>query len=70
MEEIPVEELVKKGKMVKDPFKMTAEERAEWQIQMSVKTRAYLYSIGQPMVYKKDGQMIAEHADGRVEYLD
>ncbi len=70
MEEIPVEELVKKGAMVKSPTLMTPTERAAWEVQVVEKARAHLFSIGQPMVYKKDGRMIAEHGDGRVEFLD
>lgn len=34
MEEIPVEQLVKKGTMTKSPFLMTVEEREEWQVRM------------------------------------
>ena len=70
MEEIPVEQLVKKGTMTKSPFLMTAEEREEWEVRMQAKTRAYLFSIGQPLVYKRDGQMIAEYANGNIEIID
>ena len=70
MEEIPVEQLVKKGTMTKSPFLMTAEEREEWQVRMQAKMRAYLFSIGQPLVYVRDGQMIAEYASGKIELLD
>jgi hypothetical protein len=70
MEEIPVEELVKKGTMVKSPFKMTPAERAEWIVRCQAETREYLFSIGQPLVYKRDGQMIAEYANGKIEVLD
>jgi hypothetical protein len=56
--------------MTKSPFLMTAEEREEWEVLMQAKTRAYLFSIGQPLVYIRDGQMIAEYADGKIEILD
>lgn len=69
MEEIPVEQLVKKGTMTKSPFLMTVEEREEWQVRMQAKARTYLFSIGQPLVYKKNGQMIAEYANGNIELL-
>jgi len=69
MEDIPVEELVKKGKMTKSPFLMTADEREEWQIRMQAKAREYLFSIGQPLVYKRDGKMIAEYANGKIELI-
>jgi len=66
MIDIPEEELVRKGKMTKSPFDMTLEEEREWQIKTKLETRAYLFSIGQPLVYVKDGVMIAEYADGRI----
>ncbi|HEY5327224.1 MAG TPA: hypothetical protein VIJ27_09495 [Mucilaginibacter sp.] len=66
MIEIPEEELLRKGKMTKSPFKMTLEEEREWQIQKQLEARAYLFSIGQPLVYEKKGIMIAEYADGRI----
>ncbi len=28
--------------------------------------RKYLFSIGQPLVYKRDGHIVVEHKDGRV----
>ena len=62
-------DLVKKGKMVKAPWTMTEKERAEWERRTQEEAKDYLFSIGQPLVYEKDGQMIAEHADGRVETL-
>jgi len=69
MIEIPEEELVRKGKMTKSPFDMTLEEERAWQIKNKLETRAYLFSIGQPLVYKKDGIMIAEYADGTVKNM-
>ncbi|HAL82934.1 MAG TPA: hypothetical protein DCO83_12445 [Mucilaginibacter sp.] len=67
MIEIPEEELVRKGKMTKSPFDMTLAEEKEWQIQKQEEAKVYLFSIGQPLVYEKDGFMIAEYADGRIE---
>lgn len=64
---IKEEALIKKGVMKKKPFDMTDEERAVWEKESSERTRAYLFSIGQPLVYEKDGQMVAEYADGRIE---
>ena len=66
MIDIPEEELVRKGKMTKSPFKMTLEEEREWRIEKQAEAQAYLFSIGQPLVYEKDGVMIAEYADGRI----
>jgi len=67
MLEIPEEELLRKGKMTKSPFDMTLEEEKQWQIEKQEEAKAYLFSIGQPLVYEKNGVMIAEYADGRVE---
>jgi hypothetical protein len=67
MIEIPEAELLRKGKMTKSPFDMTIEEEKEWQIQKQAEAKAFLFSIGQPLVYEKDGIMIAEYADGRIE---
>jgi hypothetical protein len=69
MIDIPEEELVRKGKMTKSPFDMTFEEEKEWRIQKQAETREYLFSIGQPLVYEKDGVMIAEYADGQVKVI-
>ena len=66
MIKIPEEQLMRKGTMTKSPFKMTLEEEREWQAQKQLEARAYLFSIGQPLVYEKDGLMIAEYADGRI----
>ncbi|ATP56241.1 hypothetical protein CPT03_07045 [Pedobacter ginsengisoli] len=66
MQEIPLEELITKGEMSKLPFDMTLAERIRWQLELQEDAKEYLFSIGQPLVYKKNGQMIAEHADGRI----
>jgi hypothetical protein len=69
MIEIPEAELLRKGKMTKSPFDMTLEEEKEWQIQRQAEAQAYLFSIGQPLVYEKDGVMIAEYADGSIKRI-
>jgi hypothetical protein len=69
MIEIPVEQLVKKGKMTIEPWNMTSAERDEWEVRMQVEAKEYLFSIGQPLVYEKEGQMIAEYADGKINVL-
>ena len=69
MIDIPVEELVKKGRMTRAPWDMTPEERQEWYAKTKADAREYLFSIGQPLVYQKDGRMIAEYADGRIKEL-
>lgn len=59
----------KVGRMVKDPRSMTREEHAEWQKEAAIRTRDYLFSIGQPLVYKRDGRVVAEYKDGRVQVI-
>jgi hypothetical protein len=66
---IPEEQLIKKGKMVKAPWTMTASERNEWELRMQADAKEYLFSIGQPLVYEKEGHMIAEYADGRIKVI-
>jgi hypothetical protein len=67
--DIPLEDLVRKGRMIKSPFQMTATELEIWHEENKVEARKYLFSIGQPLVYERDGRMIAEFADGRIENL-
>ena len=69
MQEIPDEQLLKKGKMVKAPWTMTEAERTEWERRTQEEAKDYLFSIGQPLVYEKDGRMIAEYADGRIKTI-
>jgi len=68
-DDIPMEQLVRKGTMTKSPFEMTPEELKIWKEECKVEARAYLFSIGQPLVYGKDGHLVAEFADGRIEIL-
>ena len=68
--DIPLEEMVRKGSMTKSPFDMTPEELKAWKQENKVEARKYLFSIGQPLVYQKNGCMIAEFADGHIEELD
>jgi hypothetical protein len=69
MIEIPAEQLVKKGKMTREPWNMTQAERGEWELLMQAEAKAHLFSIGQPLVYEKLGQMIAEYANGEITVL-
>jgi hypothetical protein len=63
------ESFFQKGIMKKDPFDMTDQERKVWQKEAADRARIYLFSIGQPLVYEKDGQMIAEYADGSIKKI-
>ena len=66
---IKEEDILKKGMKQDDFFQMTDEGKKQWKEQFVARTKAYLFSIGQPLVYEKDGKMIAEYEDGKVVYL-
>jgi hypothetical protein len=66
---IPDEQFIKKGRMKKSPLLMNPTELKAWKEQEAAYVRNYLFSIGQPLVYKKDGVMLAEYADGRIKTL-
>ena len=66
---IPVEQFIKKGRMKKFPLLMNPTELEAWEKQEAAYVRNYLFSIGQPLVYEKDGTMVAEYADGRIKTL-
>lgn len=56
--------------MTKDPRTMTTAERKEWAARCERETREYLFSIGQPLVYRRgDGQMVAEYKDGVIKVI-
>ena len=57
------------GEMPKPIYSMTAGERKAYYEAAAIKTREYLFSIGQPLVYKKDSQIVAEYADGSIKVL-
>ena len=60
----------KEGRMVKDPRLMNADERELWQRRCAEEARDYLFSIGQPLVYKRDdGHTVAEHKDGTIQIV-
>ncbi|MGF1637980.1 MAG: hypothetical protein ACFCUU_12965 [Cyclobacteriaceae bacterium] len=55
--------------MKKQPWKMSPEEKKVWKENMNQEIRSHLFSIGQPLVYYKDSQMVAEYSDGRIERI-
>ncbi|AYD48781.1 hypothetical protein [Arachidicoccus soli] len=67
LEDLKDEDLITKGMMTKNPIRMTPEELEAWKKERDIYVRQYLFSIGQPLVYRKDGKIIAEYADGRIE---
>ena len=54
--------------MVKHPDDMNTYELEEWKKKSFERAKAYLFSIGQPLVYYlSDGTPVAEYEDGRIE---
>ncbi len=70
MQDISGEIVLKRGRMKKSPLEMTPAEREEWYKQAEENVKAYLFSIGQPLVYEIKGVLIAEYADGRIENVN
>ena len=58
-----------RGEMTKNIATMTAEELKIWQKEATEQTKAYLFSINMPLVYRKNGKMIAEYADGSITVI-
>jgi hypothetical protein len=48
---------------------MSAQELKIWQEQGEKEIREYLFSINQPLIYSKNGVMIAENKDGSIETI-
>jgi hypothetical protein len=66
---IPLELMVRKGKMAQKPWLMSPAERTKGLSSIQQEAKAYLFSIDQPLVYKKDGLYIAEYADRHTKIL-
>jgi len=60
------EGFIMKGRMKKNFFEMNDEEKEVWRRQIAENTRRTLFAKGQPLVYSKDGVLVAEYEDGRV----
>ncbi len=68
--EVKEEIKYKVGTMTKDPADMTEKELAVWEKECADDARTYLFSIGQPLVYRReDGRFVAEFEDGRIELV-
>lgn len=63
------ENLIKRGRMTKSPLEMKPDELKIWEQTEQAFVRDHLFSIGQPLVYKKNGVMVVEFANGRTEKL-
>lgn len=57
------------GTMTKRPAEMSAQELKAWQEQGEKEIREYLFSINQPLIYAKNGVMVAENKDGSIETI-
>jgi hypothetical protein len=57
------------GTLKKPIYEMTTEEREEFYKGMALETRTYLFSIGQRLVYEKNGKIVAEYADGTIKLV-
>jgi hypothetical protein len=58
------------GTMTKSPFDMDDAEYKIWQEKGKIETREYLFSIGQPLIYFIDNQVVIENSDGTIEYIN
>jgi hypothetical protein len=66
IEDIPDEVFLKKGQMEQSPFGMKDVERKQWEENAHLKVKEYLFSIEQPLVYRKDGKIVIESKDGEI----
>ena len=57
------------GTMTKPVVGMTPAEREAYYAATSLKTKERLFAIGQPLVHEKNGQIIAEYANGSIEII-
>lgn len=69
LEDIADEVLSRKGVMQKSPMRMNAEELKIWRRETESDIRERLFSIGQPLVVKKEGEFVAEYKNGHIKVL-
>lgn len=55
--------------MQKDPFIMAMEEKTAWKKELKQKIRSYLFARQRPLIYRKNGQMVAEYQDGTIQSI-
>lgn len=58
-----------RGRLEKSIAQMTHNERVEHYKIAAIRTREFLFSIGQPLVHQKDGHLVAEYADGKITII-
>lgn len=59
----------REGNMMKRPTEMTSEELKNWDEKGQKEIREYLFSINQPLVYKKDGNYVTEDKHGNISII-
>jgi len=57
------------GTMTKRIIDMTSSERAAYYQDAALKAKERPFAIGQPWVHEKNGQVIAEYANGKIEII-
>jgi hypothetical protein len=55
-----------RGRLMKSISEMTQIEREKHYQEATIRTRSYLFSIGQPLIHQKDGHLVAEYSDGKI----
>lgn len=58
-----------KGTMKKSIADMTTDEYKAWQIQANIEIKSSLFAKNMPFVHKKEGRVVAEYADGKIEVI-
>lgn len=57
------------GRMKKNIATMTPEEYKQWQFEVNKDAKQSLFALNMPFVYKKDGIVLAEYPDGKIEII-
>lgn len=57
------------GTMKKSIADMTTDEYRAWQIAANIEIKRSLFAKNMPLVHKKDGHVVAEYADGKIEII-
>ena len=57
------------GTLQKPIYEMSADEKSTFYKEINSKIRKRLFGIGQPIVYKKGTNVVAEYADGTINIV-
>lgn len=61
--------LIKKGRGSHSPYDLSQMNEQANLEQVEKGIRAYLFSLGQPLVYEKDDSLLVEYPDGSLERI-